>query len=83
LALNGNVVAEAVETYPLYSPRPSWNEQDPEDWWRATVRAVRKLVKEKTIKENDIVGIGLSGQMHGSVFLDGQNRPLRTSPLVE
>ena len=29
---NGTVVASATKGYPLYTPRPGWAEQDPEDW---------------------------------------------------
>ena len=35
----GRVVARATQEYPLHTPRPGWAEQDPQDWWRATVKA--------------------------------------------
>ena len=38
---HGRLIAAATEEYPLHTPRPLWAEQDPNDWWRATVRAVR------------------------------------------
>ncbi len=67
---DGKILASATETYPLFNPRPGWSEQSPEDWWRATVKSVQQVVHEAGLKRGDVRGIGLSGQMHGSVFLD-------------
>ena len=73
----GHVVARAVEEYPMYTPRPQWAEQDPEDWWQATVRSVRRVLKESRIRPAEIAGIGLTGQMHGMVMVDAQGKVLR------
>lgn len=77
----GAVMAEAVAEYPVHSPRPGWTEQDPEDWWRGAVKSVRAVVKQSGVKPSAIVGIGLSGQMHGSVFLDKHGRVVRRALL--
>jgi len=77
----GKIVADATATYPNLHPRPLWSEQDPEDWWRATVKTVRGVVKQARLKPADVKAIGLSGQMHGSVFLDKQNRVIRPAIL--
>jgi len=74
---DGTVLASATAEYPLMSPRPGWSEQDPEDWWEATITTVKKVLKTGKIKPDDIAGIGLSGQMHGSVFLDKQHNVIR------
>ena len=71
---SGEVLARAEEEYPLSTPRPGWAEQDPEDWWRATERALAALGVEPA-------GIGLSGQMHGLVALDSADRVLRPAIL--
>ncbi len=83
IAINqrGKVLAEATAEYPLYTPKPLWSEQDPEDWWKATVSTVRAVIQKGKLKAADIKGIGLSGQMHGSVFLDRQNRVIRKAIL--
>jgi xylulokinase len=78
---HGGVIAEALETYPCYVPKPLWSEQDPEDWWQATVRSVRRVVEQGSLKSGDVKAIGLSGQMHGSVFLDKKDRVLRRAIL--
>jgi xylulokinase len=77
----GQVLATASAEYPLYSPRPGWSEQRPEDWWRATVRAIGAVCRAARIKPSQIGGVGLSGQMHGSVFVGRNGRPLRRAIL--
>ncbi|HJN07837.1 MAG: xylulokinase [Pirellulaceae bacterium] len=78
---DGTILAEASGEYPLYHPRPLWSEQDPEDWWRTTVKTIRSVVRKAKLKAADVRGIGLSGQMHGSVFLDKHNRVVRRALL--
>jgi len=75
----GNTMASALEEYPLYQPNIGWAEQDPEDWWQATVVSIRKVLTKSGIKAEDISGIGLSGQMHGLVLLDADNNVIRRS----
>ncbi|HEX5446191.1 MAG TPA: xylulokinase [Pirellulales bacterium] len=77
----GKILADATETYPCYHPKPLWSEQDPDDWWRATVTTVRAVVKQARLKPADVKSIGLSGQMHGSVFLDKSGRVIRRALL--
>jgi xylulokinase len=75
----GNTIASALEEYPLYQPNIGWAEQDPEDWWQATAASIRKVLAKSGIKAEAIAGIGLSGQMHGLVLLDADNRVIRRS----
>jgi xylulokinase len=83
LAINeaGKILAEASSSYPLYHPRPLWSEQDPEDWWKATVKTVRAVIRKAGLKPDDVKSIGLSGQMHGSVFLDANDQVVRPALL--
>lgn len=78
---DGNIIAEAAATYGVSMPKPLWTEQDPEDWWNATVKTVRAVVKQGRAKPGDVTAIGLSGQMHGSVFLDKSGKVLRPALL--
>src|SRR6478672_3277396 len=77
----GKILAEASAEYPCYYPKPLWSEQDPEDWWRGTVASVQAVVKTAKLKSGDVKGIGLSGQMHGSVFLDKNGKVIRKALL--
>ena len=77
LDADGTVRARAEAAYPLSTPRPGWSEQDPEDWWRATEQVLEALRRET----GEPAGIGLSGQMHGLVALDAEDRVLRPAIL--
>ena len=77
----GNVLAESDAEYPLHQPKPGWTEQDPEDWWKATVKTVRAVMKKANLKPEHVRAIGLSGQMHGSVFLDKSGNVIRKALL--
>ncbi len=78
---DGNIIAEASAAYEVSMPKPMWTEQDPEDWWNATVKTVRAVVKQGRAKPSDVKAIGLSGQMHGSVFLDKAGKVIRPALL--
>ena len=78
---DGTILASATEEYPLFSPHPGWSEQNPEDWWQATIKSIRKVLKTGKIKAADVKGIGLSGQMHGSVFLNKKHEVIRPALL--
>ena len=73
----GNTVASATWEYPLSQPHVGWAEQDPADWWKASYGSIAEVVKKSGVNPRDIKGMGLSGQMHGMVLLDGGNRVLR------
>jgi xylulokinase len=72
ISYDGAVLGLAEEPYPLSTPQPGWAEQDPEDWWRAAQAALARIPEGP---------IGLSGQMHGLVALDAENRVIRPAIL--
>lgn len=57
--------------------QPMWAEQRPDDWWEAARKAIRSVLVEAKVTGKDVRGVGLSGQMHGLVMLDAQNRVIR------
>lgn len=70
------IVGEASREYPVAYPREKWAQQNPEDWWTGTVAATRELVEKLNIPRNGVRALGFSGQMHGLVALDRENRVL-------
>src|SRR5581483_1029743 len=74
----GTVLASASEGYPLATPHPGWSEQDPEDWWRASVSVLAQVAAQ--LREPP-AALGLTGQMHGSVFLDEREAVIRPALL--
>ena len=77
----GVVVATATAPHPISSPEPGWSEQHPADWWAAVVAATRAVMRKAKLKPADVGGVGLSGQMHGGVFLGDGTKPLRPAIL--
>lgn len=75
----GNTVASHTVEYPMYQPQNGWAEQDPIDWCNASVETLKQVVVKSKVDKADIVGIGISGQMHGLVMLDEDNQVIRNS----
>lgn len=75
----GERVAEAQASYPLLTPRPGWTEQDPADWREAGFAVLSDLATQLSGRE--ILALGLSGQMHGLVPLDGRGEVVRNAIL--
>lgn len=65
----GTVVAVASSPHTISKPHPGWSEQDPQIWFDATVRAFQQILATDDVKPDAVAAVGLSGQMHGSVFL--------------
>jgi xylulokinase len=77
----GGVVTAHTSEYPLLTPRPQWTEQDPAEWWRASREVLAAVASACRDARHEIVGIGLTGQMHGSVFLDAAAEVIRPALL--
>lgn len=76
----GAVIAEASVEYPLLTPRPGWTEQHPADWWRGAREALGR-VAQAVREKGEIASLGLTGQMHGAVFLDTSDAVIRPALL--
>lgn len=78
---SGTVVAVVSSEYGYETPEPLWSEQDPELWWTATKAAVAGVLAEAGVPGEEVVAVGLTGQMHGLVLLDAAGEVLRPSIL--
>ena len=76
---DGNVVASKTIEYPLYQEKNGWAEQEPLDWWNAAADTIHAVITESGVDNEDIKGLGISGQMHGLVMLDKDGNVLRRS----
>lgn len=79
LGLDGTLLAEGSAPYPTHRPRPGWVEQTPDDWWQASVRAIRGLLAARP--DIRIEAVGLSGQVSGIVLQDGSGSVLGDAPI--
>lgn len=70
----GEAAAPAVEPV---RPHPGWSEQNPTDWWTATLGAIDKLKQSHPAELAAVKGIGLSGHMHGATLLGENDKVLR------
>ena len=77
----GAIVAVAASEYDFQTPHPLWSEQDPALWWNGTVASIRQVLAESGVDPAAVVGVGLTGQMHGLVLLDAAGEVLRPSIL--
>ena len=75
----GAVRTSAAVEYPFETPHPRWSEQDPNVWWNAAVGAIRTVLGE--LGGGEVEAVGLTGQMHGLVALDAEDRVLRPAIL--
>ncbi len=78
----GEILASAATGYELLQPRAGWTEQNPVDWWNATVLAVREVLGSSHVSRDRIAGIGLSGQMHGLVMLKQISDPSKLDAVL-
>jgi len=79
---NGHLLASDTQEYPLSTPHPQWAEQNPDtDWWNAAQAAIRAVLARANVSGDQVGGVGLTGQMHGSVFLDKSGEVIRPALL--
>jgi xylulokinase len=76
---DGKIVASSTAAYPLSTPKPLWSEQEPAHWWTGLVEATTAALAARPGVE--IEAIGVAGQMHGAVLLDGRDQVLRPAIL--
>ncbi len=74
---SGEIAARADGEYPLDQPTSNAAEQDPEDWWEASCKVIRSVMDKSGAAPEDILAVGLAGQMHTAVFLDDELKPVR------
>ena len=75
----GVEIASSLAEYALYQEQIGWAEQNPLDWWNATIEACKRVISKSGVDSHNIAGVGLTGQMHGLVMLDFNGEVLRKS----
>ncbi|BCS81921.1 xylulokinase [Anaerocellum diazotrophicum] len=75
----GEILSSATFEYPLYQPQIGWAEQNPEDWWDASVKGIKAVLEKSKVDPKEVKAVGLTGQMHGLVMLDKSYNVIRPS----
>jgi xylulokinase len=76
-----HIIATSHAALRVSHPKPLWSEQNPDDWWTATQKAVHAIKQTHKKQLAKVRALGFSGQMHGATLLNKQGRPLRAAIL--
>lgn len=77
----GAIIASASQEYEMQQPHNGWAEQNPDDWYAAAINTIKSVVEKSGVNNEDIVSLGISGQMHGLTMLDESCNVLRPAIL--
>jgi len=79
LSLDGNLICEAYEGYPIDYPHPLWAEQPADRWINALCLAVRQLLSASGVSAQQVRALSLATQVDGLVPIDENGHPLRSA----
>ncbi len=80
----GGILADAVASYPLYTPRPGFAEQEPDDWWQGAVDAVKDVLAQLQADgrgPGDIAAVGVDGQSWACVPVSQDGETFGRTPI--
>jgi xylulokinase len=77
----GRVIGAHTTPQPINVPQPLWSEQNPIDWWNGITASIRAALAETNLSGDAITAVGISGQMHGLVLMDGAGNGVRPAIL--
>ena len=75
----GKIPNSVSKEYPLFFPHPGWSEQNPSDWFNASLEGIKELTAD--CDKSEVAGISFGGQMHGLVTLDKDDNVIRPAIL--
>lgn len=76
---NGEILSKHSEGYKVYTEGNGYSEQNPEDWYEASLKVLKKIVVD--LSGHNLKAISISGQMHSLVLLDKECNVIRRSIL--
>jgi len=79
--LKGQIVGSSYMEYPVKTPYPGWAEQDPNQWWKATLSNLKKVLEKSKVDPGKIAVISVTGHQPSPVFLNKEGDPLYKSIL--
>ena len=80
MLINENEIQNTIsKDYPIYLSNGNYAEQNPEDWYRQSMLAMKELLRD--VDKSEVKAIGFCGQMHGLVLLDEKDEVIRPAIL--
>ncbi len=73
----GLPIGDASASYTVQNPHEGWSEQDPDEWIKACKSVLTDLQDTFPEQYASIIGIGVSGHMHGATLLDRKGDLIR------
>jgi ribulose kinase len=75
--LDGVPRGSHATAYKTDFPKPSWAEQDPEDWWQALGASVKGALAKANVAAQDVIALCVDTTCCSVVTLERDGRPLR------
>ena len=70
IGADGRTAASASEAYRTVHPAQGYAEQNPEDWWNGTKKALHRILTEDPLLKDRIAAAGVCGHMLGCLPVD-------------
>jgi len=80
--LKGRMIASSSREVEVEFPKPGWAEQDPEHLWSVAARVIRECLSSRGIDSSRIIGLSLTGQMHGTFLVDEEGKLARRKAII-
>ncbi|GAB4376656.1 MAG: gluconokinase [Elainellaceae cyanobacterium] len=77
--LTGTLIEKASVEYPLLSPSPDTQEQDPDEIFAAVVNSIATVIKNSQVNVANLTGLSFSTAMHSLIAVDSEGQPLTHS----
>ena len=78
----GKLIRFAFTPYETYFPASGWAEQDPDEWWAAVCGSSRQVLREASVRPEDVIAISFSAQSSGCLPVDERGRALRERAII-
>ena len=71
------IIASHSEPIKLINIKDGYYEQDPEIWYKTTLKCFSNIKKKNPKEFSSVLSLGISGQMHGATLIDKDHKILR------
>lgn len=75
----GEILAQHHQEYGSYFPRPTWVEQNAEDWWLTASSTTQATFKQLGTRQRDLVAVSITNQRETIVPVDQNGHPLHNA----